>query len=122
MLENNFENKYQVCLLQQPKTILPQKSFHHIQLFAGAFQNRCSEKSRNIHIQSPTAVLESLLNTVATLRPATLLKRNSNTGAFFCEYCEIFNNRFFYTTPPMVASILRFSACDSTSFQRKYEH
>ena len=91
----NFENKYQVCLLQQPKTILPQKSFHHIQLFAGAFQNRCSEKSRNIHIQSPTAVLESLLNTVATLRPATLLKRNSNTGAFFVNIAKFLITAFF---------------------------
>ena len=30
-------------------------------------------------------------------RPATLLKIDSNT-CFFCEYCEIFKNNFFYRT------------------------
>ena len=35
--------------------------------------------------------------------PATLLKRDSNTGDF-CKICEIFKNTFFYRTPPVAAS------------------
>ena len=27
--------------------------------------------------------------------PATLLKRDSNTGVFLCEYCKIFKNTYF---------------------------
>ena len=41
-------------------------------------------------------MLESLFNKVAgpqALRPATLLKRDSNTGPFY-EICEIFKNTF----------------------------
>ena len=41
------------------------------QLFADFLQNKCSSKSRNIHRKLPQA-----------LRPATLLKRDSNKGAF----------------------------------------
>ena len=33
-------------------------------------------------------------------RPATLLKRDSNTDVS-CEYCETFKNSFFYKTPPV---------------------
>ena len=25
---------------------------------------------------------------------------------FFCEFCEIFKNSFFYRTPPLAASVL----------------
>ena len=38
-------------------------------------------------------------------RSATLLKRDSNTGVFLCEICEIFKNTFFYRTPPVAASV-----------------
>ena len=38
-------------------------------------------------------------------RPATLLKRDSNTGVS-CELCKIFNNTFCYRTPPVAASVL----------------
>ena len=38
--------------------------------------------------------------------PATLLKRESNIGAFLsCEYCEIFKDSFFYRTPVVAASV-----------------
>ena len=46
-------------------------------------QNRCSYKFRNIHRK--TSVLESLFNKVSgltALRPATLFKRDINTGVF----------------------------------------
>ena len=48
------------------------------QPFIDVLQNRCSEKFRNILRKTP--VLESLFNKVVDLRPATLLKRDSNTG------------------------------------------
>ena len=38
-----------------------------------------------------------------TFRPATLLKRDSNT-VVSCEISQIFNNIFFYGTPPVAAS------------------
>ena len=38
------------------------------------------------------------------LRAATLLKRVFKTRVFYCEYCEIFKNSFFYRTPLMAAS------------------
>ena len=37
-------------------------------------------------------------------RPATLLKRDSNTGVFLCGIGDIFQNIFFYRTPPVAAS------------------
>ena len=58
-----------------------------------------------------TLVLESLFNKVAefqalrtaTQRPATLLKRNYNTGVFLW-ILKIFKNRLFYRTSPAAAS------------------
>ena len=43
-------------------------------------------------------MLESLFHKVTELRPATLFKRDSNTGVF-SEYCELFKKIFFYRTP-----------------------
>ena len=48
------------------------------QPFANVLQIRCSQKFRNIHRKAP--VLEFSFNKVADLRPATLLKSDSNTG------------------------------------------
>ena len=48
-------------------------------------------------------MLESLFNEVKGLRPATLLKRDSNTGAS-CQYCEIFKNTYFEEHLRMTAS------------------
>ena len=38
---------------------------------------------------------ECLFNTLAGLRPATLLRRDSGTGLWPYEFCEIFRNTFF---------------------------
>ena len=48
-------------------------------------------------------MLESLFNKVAGLRPAALLKRDSNTGVL-CEYYETLRTICFYRTPPMAGS------------------
>ena len=48
-------------------------------------------------------MLESLFNEVKGLRPATLLKRDSNTGVS-CQYCEIFKNTYFEELLRMTAS------------------
>ena len=40
---------------------------------------------------------------MAGLRPATLLKKDSNTG-LSCEFCGILKNAFLYRTPPVAAS------------------
>ena len=50
------------------------------QPFADVLQNRCSKKFSNIHTE--TLLLESVFNKVAVLMSATLLKRDSSTGAF----------------------------------------
>ena len=39
-----------------------------------------------------------------TWRPVTLLKRDSSTGVFLWNLCEIFKNTFFYRTPLVAAS------------------
>ena len=39
-----------------------------------------------------------------TWRFATLIKKETPTHVFFCEYCEIFQNNFFYRTPPVATS------------------
>ena len=41
-------------------------------------------------------------NKVAGLRPATLLEKRL-TQVFYCEFCEIVKNAFFYR-PPLVAA------------------
>ena len=47
-------------------------------------------------------MLESLFNKVAGIK-VTLLKRDSNTSVS-CEFSQIFENTFFYRTPPVAAS------------------
>ena len=64
-------------------------NFHHVhyhqkQPLAGVLQNRCSGKFCLCHRETP--VLESLFNKVADLRPATLIKRDSNTGVFLRNF------------------------------------
>ena len=49
---------------------------------------------------------ESLFNKVVELRPATLLKKDSDTSVF-CGFCEISKNTFNYRTPPVSASVVR---------------
>ena len=45
-----------------------------------------------------TTVLESLFNKVADLQ---LYQKHTPTQVFSCEYREIFQNNFFYRTPPV---------------------
>ena len=52
-----------------------------------------------------TPVLESLFDKVADLKACECIKIDSNTG-FFCEYCKIFKNSFFYRTPLVTASVV----------------
>ena len=49
-------------------------------------------------------------NKVAGRRPATLLKKETLTQVFSCEFCEISKNIFSYKTPLVAAS-----ACNSES-------
>lgn len=46
----------------------------------------------------------------SVLHTSSFMKKNSNTGAFFCEVWEIFRSIFFYETPPMTYS------------QKRHEH
>ena len=57
-------------------------------------QNKFFKKFRNNH-KKKKPVLEFLLNTVAGLKPKTLLKKTP-THAFSCEYSKIFRNYFFF--------------------------
>ena len=69
-------------------------------------------------------MLESVFNKVLGLRPAALLKRDSNTGLFY-KICEIFQNTFYYSKPPVSASgdflsiIVSFSCSIEQQLQRK---
>ena len=38
------------------------------------------------------------------LRPATLLRKKTVAEVFTCEFCEIYNNTFYYRTPLVTAS------------------
>ena len=53
-------------------------------------EKNCSKNFCNFHRKT---VLHCSLSLLKTWRPATLLKRNSNTG--YCEICEIFRNICF---------------------------
>ena len=50
-----------------------------------------------------------IFDKVADLKPATLFKKKYQ-HVFFCKFCEIFKNIFFYRTPPIVVSANGFSA------------
>ena len=50
-----------------------------------------------------------------SLRPAALLKKRLQHRCSACEYCEIFENSFFYRTSPVTASEL---CVESTFFER----
>ena len=41
---------------------------------------------------------------VAGLRPATLLKKETQAQMLSCEVCKIFKNTFSYRTPPVAGS------------------
>ena len=54
--------------------------------------------------QKDTCVEVSFFNKIAGLRPSTLLKKETPTQVFFCEFCQIFKNNFFYRTLTVAAS------------------
>ena len=57
------------------------------------FKKRCSSNFRKTHTKIP--VPESLFNKVAGARPVTLLKRETLSQVFPCEFCKISKNTFF---------------------------
>ena len=50
--------------------------------------------------------LSPFFNKVAGLRPTTLLKQETLTQALSCEFCESFENTFFYRKSLVAASVL----------------
>ena len=71
-----------------------------MRLFADVLQNKF------LKLHSKALKSESLFNKVADLkawRPATLLKRDSNTGVFLWSLRHFYNT-FFYKTLPVAAS------------------
>ena len=73
-----------------------------MQLFANFFQNRCSYKFPEIHKKK--SVLESLFNKATGLMAFNFIKKEAPSQVFSCEYHKMFENSFFYGTPPMAAS------------------
>ena len=72
-----------------------------------AVNRRCSVKKlflkfRKIYRKTP---VRFFFNKVADLKPPTLLKET--LAQLFCEFCETFQNTFFYKTPQVAVS--RFS-------------
>ena len=49
-------------------------------------------------------VLESLFNKVTGLMACNFIKKETPTQVFSCEYHKMFENSFFYGTPPVAAS------------------
>ena len=49
-----------------------------------------------------------------TVKPCNFIKKEALAQVFFCEFCEISENTFFYRTFPVVASGL-------TEIKAKYE-
>ena len=49
-------------------------------------------------------MLESLINNAAGLQPCNFIKETP-AQLFFCEYCEIFKNSFFYRAPYVLWAI-----------------
>ena len=55
-------------------------------------------------------MLESLFNKVGGPEALRLYYEVTPTKVFSCEICKMFENTFFYRTPPVVASVQRSSA------------
>ena len=49
---------------------------------------------------------EAVVQRCSGLRPATLLKKETLTQVFSCEFCKISKNTFFHRTPLVAASEL----------------
>ena len=68
----------------------------------------CSSKFSKIHKKTPSS--ESL----SSLRPATLFKRDFDANVF-CEFCKNFKNPFLYKEHAVAASAKHLSVCTTTS-------
>ena len=68
--------------------------------FQRADVRKCSSKYVLLKIS------KYLQESTSALRPATLLKRDSNTG-MLCEYCEIFKKTFLCRTPTVAAPFFK---------------
>ena len=73
-----------------------------MQPFANVLQNRSSYKF--FDICKKISVLESLFNKVTGLMACNFIKKETPTQVFSCEYHKMFENSFFYGTPPVAAS------------------
>ena len=67
------------------------------------FKKRCSSNFRKTHTKIP--VPESLFKKVAGARPVTLLKRETLSQVFPCEFCKISKNTFFTEHLRVTASV-----------------
>ena len=78
-------------------------------LYPEVVVRRCSVKKLFLKIsqnsQENTCVRASFFNKVASLRPATLLKKETLEHVFSCKFCEIFKNTIFYRTPEVATSV-----------------
>ena len=78
------------------------KRFPKTQPFANVLQNRSSYKF--LVIRKKISVLESLFNKVTGLMPCNFIEKETPTQVLSCEYHKMFENSFFYGTPPVAAS------------------
>ena len=102
-----FESDWYFCNITESELLwkrysrnkVPNNHFvKSVQMF---FKKDVSQKICN----RKTPVFESLLLIkLQSWRSATLWRRDSTTGSS-CEYCGIFDNSFFYRTPPMAAFV-----------------
>ena len=73
-----------------------------MQSFVNVLQNRPSYKFPDIC--KKISVLESFFNKVTGLMACNFIKKETSTQVFSCEYHKMFENSFFYGTPPVAAS------------------
>ena len=78
------------------------KRFPKTQPFANVLQNRSSYKF--LVIRKKISVLESLFNKVTGLMTCNFIEKETPTQVLSCEYHKMFENSFFYGTPPEAAS------------------
>ena len=82
--------------------LLPEKKYTEAIAQMYSVKNVLFENSQNS--QENTFVRVSFLHKVASLRPATLLKKETLAQVFSCEFCKISKNTFLKGTPLVAAS------------------
>ena len=80
--------------------------------FSRSSHRRCSIKKgvvRNFAKFAGKHLCQSLFfNKVTSLKPATLLKKETLAQVLFCECCKISKKTFSYRTPPVAAPVKGF--------------